>query len=104
MNARTARTTQRYTHKHATARAPGRRPRGTDGGGHGLSNDSLHSGQNSGDLDYSEAINAAFEKLIRMPRWLFRLTLWRHRNGPIARMLRESGAAEIIKQRIQDGR
>jgi hypothetical protein len=43
-----------------------------------------------------DAIDAVFKKMMKWPRWYFRFQIWRHRNGPFARMLRETGAIDII--------
>jgi hypothetical protein len=50
------------------------------------------------------AIKATYDKMMRWPRWYFRFQLWRHRKGWIATMLKESGAIDIIMERMNTPR
>jgi hypothetical protein len=54
-------------------------------------------------LKVKATINAAFKKMDRWPRWYLLFQIWRHRNGPIARMLMESGAGDCIMERMDKG-
>lgn len=47
-----------------------------------------------------DAMETAKLEMLAWPKWYFRFQMWRHRNGPFARMLRETGAAKIISDRM----
>lgn len=47
------------------------------------------------------ALKEVADRMSKWPKWYFNFQLWRHRNGPIARMLRETGAIDIIIEEMK---
>lgn len=47
-----------------------------------------------------DAMKVTYDKMMKWPRWYFRFQLWMHRKGWIATMLKESGAIDIIMDRM----
>jgi hypothetical protein len=42
------------------------------------------------------AMNSAFKKMMKWPRWYLRFQIWRCRNDPFTKTLIESGAMDVI--------
>lgn len=64
--------------------------------------DKSNDGRNMNSPKVQAAMKRAIEKMSKWPRWYFRFQLWRHRNGSIARMLKDTGAIDLIIKRMNE--